>query len=51
MWALLHQVSAVAGGSGLTQMGARSAESLFTGLLTALGFTEVDVTVDVSSTE
>jgi hypothetical protein len=38
-------VSAVAGGSGLTQMGSRSAESLFTSLLAALGFTEVNVTI------
>lgn len=38
-------VAAVAGGSGLAQMGSRSAQSLFTSLLAALGFTEVDVTV------
>lgn len=38
-------VSTVAGGSGLAHMGSRSAQSLFTSLLAALGFTEVDVTV------
>ena len=38
-------VSAVATGSGLTRMGERSAEGLFTSLLTALGFTDVDVTI------
>lgn len=38
-------VSAVAGGSGLADTGSRSAQSLFTSLLTALGFDEVDVTV------
>ena len=38
-------VSAVADGSGLAETGERSAQSLFTSLLGALGFTEVDVTV------
>lgn len=41
-----HAVSAVAGGSGLARTGARSAEGMFTSLLSALGFTEVDVTVE-----
>lgn len=36
-------VSAVASGSDLGELGSRSAESLFTGLLSALGFSEVNV--------
>lgn len=38
-------VSTVAETSGLPQMGSRSAQSLFTSLLSALGFTKVDVSV------
>lgn len=44
-------VLGVAGGSGLAATGSRSAESLFSGLLSALGFTQVDVTVADSASE
>ena len=44
-------VSAVADGSGLVELGSRSAQNLFSSLLGALGFTEVDVSIATAVTD